>query len=159
MWKYALQSCVFLGVCLGGMSLPAKSENIKFSFNASSQSWFSVLRQDIRLTNSGSKTIQFDTAKRGLVAVTFNAECQLIARSQSSLNIDIILDQSIVAITNGDDAFCSGRGVGVEGGWARHSFTVAKELGAGTHTLRVKAIVVGDFSFARLDDITVLISR
>ncbi len=155
----SLRSVAALAASLACTSIPAQADNIKFSFNQNGPFWFGNLRQDIGLNNSNAKVLQFSNPSSGLVAIFFNAECQLIGRPQSIVNVDILIDGTIVPVTNGDDAFCAGRGVGVEGGWARHSLTVARTLSAGTHSLRVKATALGVHTGARLDNITVLVAR
>ena len=148
---------VGISVLCGG--LPAAAENIKYSFNQNGLSWFGDLRQDIAVNNNGNKLLNFSTPSKDLIGFTLSADCQLIGREQSIVDVDVIVDGSVIAITDGDDVFCSGRGIDVEGGWARQSITFARTLEAGSHSLRIKAKAVGLHSFARIEDITILIWR
>ncbi len=140
-------------------SPPASADNLVFSYTLSAQSWFTTLAQSVRLSEGGVLRIPFTNPVAGLVSVTFTAECQIIAASTSTLGVDIWIDNTVVPVTNGDDAICAGRGANVQGGWTRHSITVARSLTAGSHFVRVDAITSGLHNGARLDDVTLLISR
>jgi hypothetical protein len=142
-----------------GAAPPAFADNIAYAFNGNSQSWFTTLWQTLELNENGGTKLVFDNPKDGLVSVTISAECQLIARTTAYITLNVIIDGSVVRITNGDDALCAGRGSGVEGGWAYHGLTVAKSLKAGSHTLRIEASTVGLHNGARIDDLTVLVAR
>lgn len=138
---------------------PAVAENIAYGSTPNGPFWFGTLTQNLPLTAGGATSLRFNNPKSGMVSITFSADCQVIAATTAVMNIDIIIDNQIVEITNGDDALCAGRGVNVQGGWARHTFPVAKSLAAGVHTVRVDAAVRAVHNGARLDNITVLVQR
>ena len=141
------------------ISQPAVAENIAYASTPNGPFWFGTLTQHLPLTAGGATTVRFNNPKAGLVSITFSADCQVIAATTAVMNIDIFIDNQIVDITNGDDALCAGRGVNVEGGWARHTFPVAKSLVAGVHAVRVDAAVRAVHNGARLDNITILVQR
>lgn len=154
-----LQKSAAAFATLGLLCNSALADNLAYSFNVNAQSWFTTLKQRVKLSNSGALQLAFTNPTAGLVSVTFTAECQLIAPTLSWLGVDIFIDGSIVEVTNGDDALCAGRGANVPGGWSRHSITVARVLAAGAHAVRVDAGTSGLHSGAQLDDVTLLIAR
>ena len=95
----------------------------------------------------------------GPVSVTFTAECQLVAGTASWLHVSVLIDNLATLPSGSDAAFCSGRGAGVQGGWARHSITVTRLLAGGAHSVRVVAAVTGPHTGARLDDTSIMVER
>lgn len=147
------------GLCLAAASLPAQADNITSSFTTVPQSWLGALPQSLRLTPGGAITVPFANPIPGTVSVTYTAECQLNAASSSWLHVSVVIDGAVTPPSGPDAAFCSGRGVGVATGWARHSITVTRVLAAGVHSVSVRGQVAGAHAGARIDDSTILISR
>lgn len=146
-------------LCLAALALPAKADNLAANFTVVPQAWVGNVAQNIRLTTGGLLVVPFGNPLGGPVSVTFTAECQLVAAPLSWLHVTVLIDNIVAAPSGPDAAFCSGRGAGVLGGWARQSITVSRLLGAGTHSARVVGQVSGAHTGARLDDTTILIER
>lgn len=146
-------------LCLAGATMPAQADNITSAFTTAPQAWLGALSQQLRLTAGGALGLAFVNPLGGTVSVTYTAECQLNAASSSWLHVSVFIDGAIAAPSGPDAAFCSGRGVGVATGWARHSITVTRILAAGNHSVIVRGQVSGFHSGARLDDTTILIAR
>lgn len=120
----------------------------------------------------GGTTLTFSTTERDTrIAVTFNAECTVMAAGYGRwVNIDILVDpagpaaSTAVPPSNGDNAFCSGNETnddifGNGDGWISASTQTTMVLReAGEHTVRVR--VDGEFSgVARLDDMSLIVQR
>ena len=146
-------------LCLAAVALPAKADNLAANFTVAPQNWLGNVAQNIRLTPGGALVQPFVNPLGGSVSVTYTAECQLIAASTSWLHVTVLIDNIVAVPTGPDAAFCSGRGVGLGGGWARQSVTVTRAMAAGAHSVRVVGQVNGAHTGARLDDTTVLIER
>ena len=146
-------------LCLAAVALPAKADNLVSNFTVAPQSWLGNLSQGIRLSPGGAIVVPFGNPLGGPVSVTFTAECQLVAGTTSWLHVSVLIDNAVTPPSGSDAAFCSGRGAGVQGGWARHSITVTRLLGAGAHSVRVIAAVSGLHTGARLDDTTIMVER
>ncbi len=154
---FGILAAATLGVAAA--SLPVRADNLTANFTTIPQSWVGNAAQNIRLSPAGALVLPFVNPLAGTVSVTYTAECQLIAASTSWLHVTVLIDNVVVVPTGPDAAFCSGRGIGVSGGWARQSVTVSRLLGAGPHNVRVLGQVNGVHTSARLDDTTVLIER
>lgn len=146
-------------LCLAAVALPAKADNLQFNFTTVEQIWLGNVAQNIRLTPGGAFLVGFGNPFGGPVSVTFTAECQLVAGTTSWLHVSVLIDNVVTPPSGSDAAFCSGRGAGVQGGWARHSITVTRLLGAGAHSVRVVAAVTGPHTGARLDDTSIMVER
>lgn len=146
-------------VCLAAVALPAKADNLVSNFTVAPQSWLGNVAQNIRLSTGGAFIVGFGNPLGGPVSVTFTAECQLVAGTGSYLHVSVLIDNVVTPPSGSDAAFCSGRGAGVQGGWARNSITVTRLLGAGAHSVRVVAAVSGPHTGARLDDTTIMVER
>jgi hypothetical protein len=138
---------------------PAQADNLRTSFTTVPQAWLGGAVQNVRLIDSGATSFGFTNPLTGFVAVTYTAECELIASSFSWIAITVLIDGTTVIPSGSDAAFCSGRGTGVGGGWSRNSITVVRGLAAGNHTVAVRAQVFGTHTGARLDDTTILVAR
>lgn len=146
-------------LCLAAVTLPAKADNLAANFTAIPQAWVGNAPQNIRLSPGGAFVVPFANPLPGIVSVTYTAECQLIAASTSWLHVTVLIDNTVAVPTGPDAAFCSGRGAGLGGGWARQSVTVSRAMAAGAHSVRILGQVSGVHTGARLDDTTVLIER
>ena len=146
-------------LCLAAVALPAKADNLASNFTVAPQSWLGNVAQNIRLSPGGAFIVPFGNPLGGPVSVTFTAECQLVAGTTSWLHVSVLIDNLVTPPSGSDAAFCSGRGAGVQGGWARHSITVTRLLGPGAHNVRVVAAVSGVHTGARLDDTTIMVER
>ena len=146
-------------LCLAAVALPAHADNLNASLTTVPQAWVGNVAQNILLTTGGATFVSFGNPLGGIVSVTYTAECQLIAPPLSWLHVTVLIDNIVAAPTGPDAAFCSGRGAGVGGGWARQSITVSRFLGVGAHSVRVVGQVAGFHTGARLDDTTILIER
>jgi hypothetical protein len=153
-------ACLALALLVAAMS-PASAEVLLYSERSAAQKWTSTLWQAVKLSGNGDVSLLFTNPSRGLVSITFTAECQVITSPDFSLptiTINIVVDEDVVPITDEDDALCAGSAKGVGGRLSMRSFTVAVNLAAGPHTLRVDA-AAGISQGAQLDDITVLVTR
>jgi hypothetical protein len=138
---------------------PGQADNLQQSFATVPQAWAGPAAQNIRLNNGGLVLLPFANPLAGIVSVTFNAECQLIAAPTSYISISVIIDGVATPPSGSDAALCSGRGAGLPGGWVRGSFTVNRPLAAGGHNVRVTAQVFGAHTGARIDDVTIMVER
>ena len=147
------------GLCLAGATLPAQADNLSASFTTVPRSWLGNLSQALVITSGGSSSLSFFNTSIGTVSVTYTAECQLNGASSSWLHVSVVIDGVVTPPSGPDAAFCSGQGVGVTTGWARHSITVARVLASGVHSVSVRGQVAGVHAGARIDDSTILVTR
>jgi hypothetical protein len=89
--------------------------------------------------NSGSDTLTFDCAAQCTVAILYNAECSVAATdTETSINIDILVDGTAALPSNDDNLFYTPNGTGVLGSWVSASTNVHATLLPGSHTVRVR---------------------
>ncbi len=161
MWWTAIRPSFLAMAFLAAATPQARADILLYSDKTAPQAWLTTLWQAVKLNGNGDLSLLFTNPQNGLVSVTFTAECQVITSpgfSLPTLTINIIIDEDVVPVTNGDDAFCSGGKAGVGGRLSTRAFTVAANLAAGQQVLRVDA-AASISNGARLDDITVLIAR
>lgn len=107
-----------------------------------------------------SDTLTFNCAARCKVAVLYNAECSVAATdTETSVNIDILVDGIVATPSNGDNLFCTSNGTGVLDSWVSASTNVGATLAAGTHTVRVRGTLT-NFNAGEegwMDDISLLV--
>ncbi len=102
---------------------------------------FSADNTALPLDSSGATSLTFKTNKANQrVAIAYNAECSFESKTvQGWIGVDIIVDGTIVAPSNSDDAMCSSDGGNVHN-WTRPVMNVFYVVPvAGTHTIEVKA--------------------
>jgi hypothetical protein len=89
--------------------------------------------------NSRSDTLTFDCAAQCTVAILYNAECSVAATdTETSSNIDILVDGTAALPSNDDNLFYTPNGTGVLGSWVSASTNVHATLLPGSHTVRVR---------------------
>ena len=148
-----------VAACLMSGALPAEADNIIGSFTVAPQIWLGNSSQAVALNTAGNKILNFGNPTAGPVSIIFTAECQITGAASSFVDLTVLIDNSVVAPTVINDAFCSGQGVGLGGGLAHYSLTVSKGLAIGLHSVKVIAIAVGPHIGATLDDITLFVRR
>ena len=159
MSRILINQLVAAGLSLGAVSLPAQADNLTSSFTTFPQAWSHPALEQLKLTSLGAKSIAFSNPFVGTVSVTYTAECQLNGIRSSQVNIGVLIDGVLIQPSGLFAAFCSGQGLGVTTGHARHSITVAKVLASGAHSVSVHGQVVGGGGSAFIDDSTILIER
>jgi hypothetical protein len=116
---------------------------------------------------AGGETFTFSTTQPNTrVVITFNAECAVEGEAWKWADIDIIVDETIVPPSNGDNAFCSGNGTTTASGsdftldgWVSASTQATMVLPkAGTHTVKVR-VNGGNAGVTRLDDMSIVVQR
>jgi hypothetical protein len=106
------------------------------------------------ITSVDATATSFRLASKRRVAITFSAKCQSPLDIGIRIWVGIEIDGTIVKPTaDRDDAFCSGG----DNRTGSYSLTVSRALGAGKHTVRVKAGTNALDPFARLHDSTLVI--
>jgi hypothetical protein len=99
----------------------------------------------LKLNGAGVTSQSFSIPAAGAVGFTFSAECYGDTDG-GWVSVMLEVDGNLVAPYNSDEySFCSGGH-----SWSGNSFTAVKNLLAGTHTVRLKA--VGYNSSMRIDD-------
>lgn len=118
---------------------------------------------DLRLTDAGATLVSFNNPTRGLVSVTYSAECSVASTvPEAWVSIEILINGVAVPPTTGIyDALCTNAMTDNTESYGMNSITVAKSLPAGNHTLKVRAILGNGAGSAtgRIDDQTILIAR
>ena len=143
---------------MASAAVPAMADNLAFNVVQNFTIWAAPGVQALKLNEAGLTVRTFNNPVQGLVSVTYTAECSLEAPPTSWLSISIYIDNVLVPPSGQDLAFCSGWSGGA-GRWSSNAVTVAKNLSAGSHTVRVDAFVQNSFSFAFIDDTMLLIER
>lgn len=136
-----LALCAFV---LSWLTTPVVAKVVKYAF--SDGNFRFVAAGFLPLNNSDATQISFNGGSgQKLIAITFSAECAAGGDIDDWVNIDILVDDVVIAPTQGDDAFCSGNDSddADNGGWVTASRTVAKKLGPGQHTVKVRAQLQG----------------
>jgi len=111
--------------------------------------------------DGSNKKLFFNTdSKFQTVAVFFSAECTVDGETFDWVDLRIKIDGTLVKPSNGNKAFCTGRGSAALDEWVSAETHVATETsGAGVHELKVTARLVnwgaGD-RFA-IDDVSVIV--
>ena len=110
------------------------------------------------LTDAGSTTLFFVGSGRHLI--NYSAECARSGGNTAWLSIQVFVDGVALAPTSGiDDAFCSGDNTpGVDGWVTAHYSVPTGVLGAGFHSVRVQASLIGA-GIGRLDDASLSVTQ
>ena len=145
--------------CLVVAVTSAFADNITGSFTLAQQNWVGNSSQAVKLSTLGSTSLNFANPNLGPVSIIFTAECQITGATTSYVDLTVLIDNVAVAPTAINDAFCSGRGVGIGGGLAHYALTVSKSLAIGQHIVEVNAIAVGSHTGAHLDNTTLTVRR
>ena len=83
-------------------------------------------------------TRKITLSKKGQVVIIYTAECSVNALDTVSwLDIDIRVNGTAVAPTDGDDAFCTSSGSGSLDGWVSAATQIRAVLPAGVHTIEI----------------------
>ncbi len=91
----------------------------------------------VPLNAGGSTTISFNLPADGKRVLTYSAECAAIGPTPSWLDIDVLVNGSVVAPTSGDDqVFCSSPGTVI---FTRASITLAIDGVQGNNNVRIRA--------------------
>ncbi len=116
----------------------------------------------LQLDPGGGTELRFVNPADGWVSITFSAECSVMSTvARSYLGIDILIDGVVVPPTGGDDAFCSSVNTTNVDSWTTASRTVAANLSAGAHRVKITAGVASTRSTTAgwIDDWSLLIAR
>jgi hypothetical protein len=100
------------------------------------------------------------TAATGELSVFFNAECSVAAPDDTTfVAVEILVDGSFTALNGTDRAFCTSTGDSSLEHWVSAAANVVRAVGAGSHTIRVRARLVGGVRPDRgqIDDTTLVV--
>lgn len=79
--------------------------------------------------STGSDTLTFSCAAECRVAVLYNAECSVAATdTETSVNIDILVDGIAAPPSDGDNLFCTSNGTGVLDSWVAPAQTLVRHF-------------------------------
>jgi hypothetical protein len=89
-------------------------------------------------------SLSFSVSGTSEIVVLFNAECAVGARDDFTyVNVDILVDGTLLAPSNNDNAFCTGTGDNTREHWVSAETNGARSIGAGAHTVMVRGNLVG----------------
>jgi hypothetical protein len=92
------------------------------------------------LNNTGATSLTFNHASAKQWILTYSAECATGGASNGWVDLEIYVNQSLVAPTAGDnDAFCSTNHTSATDGFVRASITVVIQGIAGTNRVQINA--------------------
>ena len=136
-------------ICIAGTS---KADNLRVGIHIGNTSYLAAKFLPLAGT---ATTVTFTVPTAGLVAVTFNAKCNVEGAEDSYSDLGVFIDGIAVNPTNGAfDVFCS-----TYNGLNRATLTVAKVLAAGNHNVRIRAATFNSATSAFIGDSTLLITR
>ncbi len=145
-------------LCLAAGALPARADNLLIAKSSFPQFWTGNVDKQL-LVNDGATALLFSVPVTGSVSFTYTAECRLNADTGSYLVVAIFVDNVKLIPTGNGDAFCSGRSGTVGGGAARRSMTASRTLFAGTHQIRIGAVVGGPHLGASIRASTLVVAQ
>ena len=145
-------------------AVPASADLLSTSTMTNARIYGDGSSHFIPMFNSGSTTLWFYTnSAYQRVGFAFNGECTVDGNTDYKwLNIDLLVDGTVIAPSNGDNAFCTSDGDGNLGNWVSASTNGAYRVPkAGWHRFQVRGRLMG-FSTGdrwRIDDTSALIMR
>ena len=156
-------SCVavVMAAAIGFAAGKASAADTSFTVNPKSQLIGNAVRVlDLDGGSPGTDFIVFTTAD-GALSVFFNAECSVAAPNDTTyVSLDILVDGSFTAGNFGTDrAFCTSTGDNALQHWVSAAANVVRNVSAGSHTIRVRARLIGGTRTDRgqIDDITLIV--
>jgi hypothetical protein len=113
-------------------------------FNNTSQPFADGTPHLLNLDGKGTSLKVSVPTARGL-AILFEAKCSVAARDDTTfIDIEVLVDGIAVPPSNvPDNALCTSTGDGALHHWVRAGVNVARNVGAGTHTIQVRGTLRG----------------
>jgi hypothetical protein len=131
---------------------PALADNLAGGFVIGNTSYLASTFLPLHGT---ATRINFNVPQTGLVSITYNAKCNVEGTADSYSDLDVFVDNTAVAPTNGAfDVFCS-----QYGGLGRATLTVVVRLQAGNHFVRIRASTYQNATSAFIGDSTIVVTR